>query len=49
MNDDRVVLILDKTRTVADFFIPYSMDLEKAESDFDAKEAILTVKCPILW
>uniref|UniRef100_A0A914C256 PIH1 N-terminal domain-containing protein n=1 Tax=Acrobeloides nanus TaxID=290746 RepID=A0A914C256_9BILA len=49
MNDDRVVLILDKTRTVADFFIPYSMVLEKAESDFDAKEAILTVKCPILW
>ena len=49
MNDDRVVVILDGQRTVADFFLPYALRDESVEAKFDSMTSTLEISCPIDW
>jgi hypothetical protein len=47
LNDDRVVVLLDNKRALADFYSPYRLSVDNAESEFDCGE--LTIRTSIDW
>lgn len=49
MNDDRIVVILDGTHTVVDFYLPYYLKDSETDCEFDSITNTLKIECPIDW
>uniref|UniRef100_A0A914R697 Uncharacterized protein n=1 Tax=Parascaris equorum TaxID=6256 RepID=A0A914R697_PAREQ len=48
MNDDHVFVIQDRSRTVADFYLPFSVDYENADAELLVDERKLKIIAPIV-
>ncbi|CAD5226249.1 unnamed protein product [Bursaphelenchus okinawaensis] len=49
LNEDRVVVILDNKRAILDIFLPYRLNYNECDTEFDAMEYKLYIRCPIVW
>uniref|UniRef100_A0A915E5Y9 PIH1 N-terminal domain-containing protein n=1 Tax=Ditylenchus dipsaci TaxID=166011 RepID=A0A915E5Y9_9BILA len=49
MNNDRCAVILDGSRVVADFFLPFYLLDEEAKCEFIAAVSTIIIKCPVNW
>jgi hypothetical protein len=49
LNDDRVVVLLDNKRALVDFYSPYRLSMENAESEFDSQDFSLTIRTSVEW
>ena len=49
LNDDRVVVIVDNKRAVADFYTPVRLKAEAAACTFHSQTSTLEINAPIDW
>uniref|UniRef100_A0A1I7RWX9 PIH1 domain-containing protein n=1 Tax=Bursaphelenchus xylophilus TaxID=6326 RepID=A0A1I7RWX9_BURXY len=49
LNEDRVVVILDNKRSILDIFLPYHLNFNESDVEFDCKTSKLYIRCPIIW
>ena len=49
LNEDRVVVLLDNKRALVDFYSPYRLSIDNAESEFDVPDRLLTIRTSIEW
>ncbi|KAF7637234.1 PIH1 domain-containing protein [Meloidogyne graminicola] len=48
MNDDRVVVLLDSSSTVADFFLPFRIIIDESTNcEFDSNSSTIFIKCKV--
>ena len=48
MNDDRVVVLLDSSSTVADFFLTFRIKIdETTKCEFDSNSSTIFIKCKV--
>lgn len=49
MNDDHLLIILDRKETIVDIYFPVKVDYEKAEGKLMADERVLQILVPVVW
>jgi len=48
MNDDRVVALLDSSSVIADFFLPFLIEIDETTNcEFDSNSSTIFIKCKI--
>ncbi|CAK5088187.1 unnamed protein product [Meloidogyne enterolobii] len=48
MNDDRVVALLDSSSVIADFFLPFMIEIDETTNcEFDSNSSTIFIKCKV--
>lgn len=49
MNEDHILVILDKKQTIVDAYLAVKMDFEKAYAELHREQGTLRIVVPTLW
>lgn len=49
MNDDHLLIILDRKQTILDVYFPVKVDYKRVEAKFLTDERILRILVPVVW
>lgn len=49
MNDDHLLIILDRKQTILDIYFPIKVDYERVEVKLLSSDRILRILVPVVW
>ncbi len=49
MNDDHLLIILDRKQTILDIYFPVKVDYKRVEAKLLLDEGILRILTPVIW
>lgn len=49
MNDDHLLIILDRKQTILDIYFPIKVDYKRVEVKLLSSEGILRILVPVVW